>query len=145
MPALPRLALVTLTVGLASCADPAPATTDSAPTAEPVPAAPAEKRLPSDLTGTFDTSQDACTETTTMARLVVSPDSLRFYYGYATIDGVTRSGTGVDVRATLVQQEGQVEVVPEPAAYRIEPGADGGIRFGNEGTEQPAEALVRCR
>ena len=64
-----------------------------------------------------------------MTRLVVSPDTLDFYYGYATVDAVDARGGGYDVGATLYQLEGAVEVdVPEPATYRIVP-TDDGVRF----------------
>ena len=47
-----------------------------------------------------------------MARLSITPDSLLFYYGYATVETVMPRDGGYDVEATLVQQEGQVEIRP---------------------------------
>ena len=143
-----RLLLLSLSVSLAACAGQGSA--DASPET-PMPEAPAAstteaavQQVPADVLGTFDATPAACAEALTMARLTLTPDSLLFYYGYATVGTVTRRADGYDVEATLVQLEGQVEVVPEPAAYRIEPAADGGLRFDVVGTGQPAEALVRC-
>ena len=97
--------------------------------------------MPEALLGRYDTDPKACARTTTMTELTVSPDTLDFYYGYATVDAVDARDGGYDVGATLYQTEGAVEVVPEPTTYRIEP-TDDGVRFESEygGTS----ALVRC-
>ena len=60
-----------------------------------------------------------------MSRLVVSQDTLGFYYGYATVDTVTVRGPRYDVAATLYELEGVVEVVPAAITYRIEPRGQG--------------------
>ena len=78
-----------------------------------------------------------------MGRLTVSQDTLRFYYGYATVDAIAPRDGGYDVSATLYHLEGAVEVVPEPVAYRIEP-QNGGIVFGAERSGQEPSSLVRC-
>lgn len=86
-------------------------------------------RLPDSVAGTFDETRTACAETLTTTRLIVSPDTLEFYYGHATVDSVASRGRGYDVGATLYQLEGAIEVVPEPITYRIEPRGEG-ILFG---------------
>ena len=79
-PAPPLACLV-----LGACAgDPAQPPTGDAP-AEADPALTQDK-LPVTLLGTYDVDQQACAATTTMTRLALSPDTLRFYYGYATVD-----------------------------------------------------------
>lgn len=101
----------------------------------------ATDRVPGHLLGTYDSDEAACAQGMTVARLTVAPDTLRFYYGYATVDAVAEVGGGVRVDATLYQQEGAVEVVPEEATYRLTP-TDGGLRLESDygGTSR----LVRC-
>lgn len=105
------------------------------------PAAPSTDRLPATLLGTYDEDAAACAQGMTMARLAVRPDTLRFYYGYAVVDGVAPHDGGYRVEATLYQTEGAVEVVPEPASYRIERTADG-LRV--ESAYAGSTGLVRC-
>lgn len=122
---------------------PAPEDVSEAPAA-PMQDAPLTT-LPEAVIGTFDVSPDQCAPALTMARLRLTPDSLLFYYGYATVETVTPRDGGYDVEATLVQQEGQVEVRPEPATYRIEPEDSGrSLRFGAASAGQPPSSLVRC-
>lgn len=101
----------------------------------------APDRMPTDLLGTYDSDANACAEGITVSRLTVAPDTLRFYYGYATVDAVEGGGAGTDVEATLYQTEGAVEVVPEPASYRFE-SRDGGLVL--ERSDAPPDTLVRC-
>ena len=101
----------------------------------------AEGQIPDGLLGTYDTDAAACGEMTTMTRLTVSRDSLRFYYGYATVDEVAASDGGYDVGATLYHLEGAVEVVPQDVTYRIER-TESGVRF--ESGYGGASSLVRC-
>lgn len=142
-------------VGLSACGGPpadAPGAARPGSTSEEgseAPAAPApdasQAALPESVTGTFDVALDQCAPAMTMARLTLTPDSLLFYYGYATVETVTPRDGGYDVEATLVQQEGQIEVRPEAASYRIEPEAEGhGIKFGVVDSETPSSSLVRC-
>lgn len=127
---------------LGGCADPKPA--DPAPVEAEGPAAPsAATALPGAVLGTFDTDSTQCAERMTMARLVTTPDSLRFYYGYATVDSVVAQGAAYVVAATMYQTEGAVEVIPEPTTYRIEP-TDGGLRLDATSTPADAMDLVRC-
>ena len=111
----------------------APSTERSAETGE---------QMPDAVLGTYDVDQQACAEIVTMNRLVISPDTLDFYYGYATVDGVAARDGGFDVSATLFHTEGAIEVVPEPTTYRIAP-TEGGLRLDGEG-EVPPLSLVRC-
>ena len=139
-----RAAALGVALGLAgtsACGGPerAPREPNTADTAPPSPAAPPvgtgpspeparpvpTDRLPAAVTGTFDETQDACAEPLTFARLVVRPDTLRFYYGYATVDAVERRDGAYTVAATLFQQEGVIEVVPEAITYRLAPRAQG--------------------
>ena len=131
---------------LSACAQPG-RSSDPAPSEGPVATQEplqdrADDRMPDALLGTYDVDAAACARTTTMSQLAVSPDTLRFYYGYATVDAVTARAGGYDVEATLYQQEGAVEVVPEPATYRIDPTGNG-LRLDGEGNVPP-QALVRC-
>ena len=137
-------------LALAACAAPAapdsPTTpeTPSAPTlsAEPSPPPPPDS-LSGTVLGMFDTSAEQCAATTTMGRMTVAPDTIDFYYGHATVDSVAaQPGGGYEVDATLYQQEGAVEVVPEPATYRITPEGDG-LRYEWVGVTGPT-SLVRC-
>ena len=147
LPAL--LALGLLTGACQAPADaPEPAEASPADVSAPVDAPPPAEaagpvEIPDALLGTFDATAEACAERVTMARLGVAPDTLRFYYGYATVDSVSAAPDGVEVAATLYQLEGAVEVVPEPATYRLSP-TDGGLRFGNEFQRDGPQALVRC-
>ncbi len=135
--------LVGLVVALAACNPPAPdgarASTDAAPDA---PSPRSGDRMPEALLGTYDVDAAACSETTTMGRLVVSPDTLDFYYGYATVNAVAVRDGGYDVDATLYHLEGAVEVVPRPTTYRVDP-AGGGLRLDADGEVSPL-SLVRC-
>lgn len=116
---------------------------EDGPEVPPAPRAP-QAALPESVTGTFDMSLEQCAPTMTMARLTLMPDSLLFYYGYATVETVMPRDGGYDVEATLVQQEGQVEVRPEAALYRIEPEDGGrGIRLSTSDGSEPSP-LVRC-
>ena len=78
-----------------------------------------------------------------MGRLTVTPDSLRFYYGYALVDSVVARDGRAEVGATLYHLEGAVEVVPEPQTYRLEPTGDG-LVFDAVGGQVPPQELVRC-
>ena len=135
--------VLSLVLALAACNAPAPTPSDESSAAPPPTdgGQTAEDRMPEAVLGTYDTGGEACAETTTMTRLVVSPDTLDFYYGYATVDAVDARDGGYDVAATLYQLEGAVEVVPEPTTYRIEP-TDNGLRF--ESDYGGASSLVRC-
>ena len=138
----PSIAL-SLALLLAACNAPAPSDEPGTESADPpTTAATASDRMPDALLGTYDADAQACAELTTMTRLVVSRDTLDFYYGYATVDAVDARGGGYDVGATLYQLEGAVEVVPEPTTYRIDPDGDG-LRLDGPG-EAPPRALVRC-
>ena len=100
--------------------------------------------VPPALLGTFDTDSQACAQQTTMSRLTIRPDSLRFYYGYATVDSVARRAEGVEVDATLYHLEGAVEVVPEPVTYRLAPRPGGAVRFEAASLGAEPVELVRC-
>lgn len=135
-----RLSLFALAL-LSACSTP-----DPAPSAGPAPDAPSpepatEDRLPAALLGTYDTDAAACAQGMTMARLTIRPDTLAFYYGYATVDAVATHDGGYQVETTLSTTEGVEEVVPEPASYRIERTADG-LRI--ESAYAGSAALVRC-
>ena len=137
---------------LAGCTPSTPSDDASWPGTPPVDRAPTVQtstdRMPEALLGTFDTDGPACTERLTMSRLVVSPDTLDFYYGYATVDSVRTRGEGYVVEATLYHLEGVIEVVPEPIAYRVEP-TDEGLRLetdyaeGSELVRSPAGRVQR--
>ena len=104
-----------------------------------------ERQLPEAVTGTFDETQARCSESLTMSRLVVSRDTLTFYYGYATVDTVTVREPGYDVAATLSELEGVIEVVPTAITYRIEPrGRGDSLLFGAELPDRSPSVLVRC-
>ena len=139
------LALVFAACNPAPAPAPPDAAADEAAGAPPTTGTPAG-RMPEGLLGTYDTDAAACAQTTTMTRLVISPDTLRFYYGYATVDAVSvRGGVrdgGADVTATLYQLEGAVEVVPQPTTYRLDSTVNG-LRLDPAG-EVPPQALVRC-
>ena len=94
------------------------------------------------LLGTYDADEAACAQGMTVSRLTIAPDTLHFYYGYATVDAVQARDGGYDVGAALVHLEGAVEVVPQPTTYRLTPSGDG-LRLDTEG-EVPPQALVRC-
>ena len=142
-PSPTRLVLVGL-LALGACTEPdrsadSPAPLD--PNSTEVPTTDADL-IPSDLLGTYDADRAACAQRTTMGRLDVGPDTLRFYYGYATVDAVEVLGdASVDVEATLYQLEGVEEVVPEPATYRLVPTNDGVRLESAYGDPSP---LVRC-
>ncbi|MGF1512305.1 MAG: hypothetical protein ACFB5Z_01220 [Elainellaceae cyanobacterium] len=94
-----------------------------------VAASPDGSQLPDAVLGTFDTTQAKCSEPgTSMSEVVIDPDRLDFYSGYATVNAVTPQGVGYAIDATFYQQEGAVEVRPEPAEFRIEP-TEGGVRL----------------
>ena len=104
--------------------------------------------LSSEVLGTFDRTQAECSEPLTVTRLVVTPDRLQFYYGFAEVNSVTFQDEGYDIDATLFHQEGQIEVQPEAVTYRAElrtepGGQDGSILFRNNSTDQES-LLVRC-
>lgn len=104
-----------------------------------------ERRLPGAVTGTFDETQAKCSESLTMSRLVVSQDTLEFYYGYATVDMVTVRDSGYDVAATLYELEGVIEVVPAAITYRIEPRSQSdSLLFGAQLAGRAPSMLVRC-
>ncbi|WP_420454812.1 hypothetical protein [Rubrivirga sp.] len=130
-----------LALALAACNAPSSADTPSPDEAPVAGTTPSEDRMPEDLLGSYDADAEACARTTTMTQLTLSPDTLDFYYGYATVDAVDARDGGYDVTATLYQQEGAVEVVPEEATYRVER-TDAGVRF--ESDYGGASALVRC-
>ena len=134
-------------LGLGACAEPGPSADGPRTVAPPDGDAPAPSsaadRLSGAVLGTYDADAAACARTTTMSRLVVSPDTLRFYYGYATVDSVAARDGGYSVGATLYHQEGAVRVVPEPATYRLDVGGDG-LRLARPGTRVPPSDLVRC-
>lgn len=94
--------------------------------------------------GAFDQDAEACAQEVTMTRVMVSQDTLDFYYGYAVVDAVALEDEVYLVDATLYQTEGAVEVVPEAMSYQIEPGAQGGIVFGSSLPGQEPTSLVRC-
>lgn len=143
-------------VALSACGGPpagAPGAARPPAVPEDVPEAPAAPApdaplatLPESVTGTFDVSLDQCAPAmTTMARLTLTPDSLLFYYGYATVETVTPRDGGFDVEAALVLQEGVVEVRPAPATYRIETDDDGrSLRLSAPSGGGEPSALVRC-
>ena len=138
--------LVSALIALAACGTDRPdepAAPDE-PVADEAPAEPtAEARLSGDVLGTYDATAEACAEITTMGRLTVTPDSLRFYYGYALVDSVVARDGRAEVGATLYHLEGAVEVVPEPQTYRLEPTGDG-LVFDAVGGQVPPQELVRC-
>lgn len=147
---LPHVAALALAAVLIGCGDgqtdpsvPEAPVTDQAP--PPITPPVGDVRLADAVTGTFDQTAEACAEPGTMTRLTVSQDTLAFYYGYATVDQVTPRDGGYDVSATLYQQEGAVEVVPEPVTYQIETQEPGdGIVFGSTLAGQEPSPLVRC-
>lgn len=124
-------------------AEASPETSSTSPSAQSEGAP--KDHLPSEITGTFDISQEACSSSLTTSRLSVTQNKLQFYYGFADIDAITFRDKGYDIDATLVHQEGQIEVRPEATTYRIEPdGQENGIRFVNTSTEEEPWSLVRC-
>ena len=101
-------------------------------------------QLPAELLGTFDVTQEACSASS-MTRLTIAHNQLNFYYGFANVDSVALRDSGYDIDATLFQQEGQVEVVPEAVTYRIEPSEQGDrIQFENDWADSKPTSMVRC-
>jgi hypothetical protein len=104
----------------------------------------ATSRLPAELLGTFDVSQQACSASS-MTRLSITPTKLNFYYGFANVNSVAFRDKGYDIDATLFQQEGQPKVVPEAVKYRIEPNGQGDlIQFANPWAGRKSSSMVRC-
>ena len=104
-----------------------------------------DTQLPESMLGTFDLTAEDCAKPGTTTRLTLSPDRFEFYYGYATVDTVARREEGYDVSATLFLQEGQIEVTPELAEYRIEPETEeGDIRFERVYEGSSMSSFVRC-
>lgn len=104
-------------------------------------------QMPAELLGTFDVSQEACPapSMTSITQLTIAPNKLDFYYGFANVDSVSFRDNGYDIDATLFQQEGQVEVVPEAVTYRIEPNEQGDrIQFESDWTDSKPTSMVRC-
>lgn len=100
-------------------------------------------QLPASFIGRFAPDADECAEIVSLNEVIVAPDRLDFYYGYADIRSISPSDDGFRIEATLHQLEGALEVVPEPASYTLNPAADG-ILFDYVGTQTAPETLVRC-
>ena len=128
-----------LTATLAACGAPQ----DSAGDAAPAPQETAEQ-MPPPLVGTYDATAEQCAQAMTGSRLVVAPDTLHFYYGYATVEGVTPQPDGYYVQAVLYHLESVPEVVPRPTAYQAEPLPGGGLRLKENDPGQAGVTLVRC-
>jgi len=104
---------------------------------------PGGPELPAEFLGRFAPDADECAEIVSLNEVVVAPDRLDFYYGYADIRSIAPSDDGFRIEATLYQLEGALEIVPEPATYTLHPAVDG-VLFDYVGTQTAPELLERC-